>query len=56
MWQSVRVGVLHYILGRSWNDIADSSGQGALVDTIHLSDRGAARVLQLVESWLSGRV
>lgn len=50
------VALLHYVAGRSWDAIADSTGQGALVDGIHLSDRAGAEVLDLVEGWLEGRL
>jgi len=44
--------VRHYLGGRSWDRIADSTGQAAFVDTIHLADRAAARVAALVQGFV----
>jgi len=43
----------HYVLGRSWDDIARSGSRELLIDHIHLSDRGAAEVTDLVTGWLA---
>ncbi|MFK0259297.1 SGNH/GDSL hydrolase family protein [Streptomyces sp. NPDC090445] len=44
----------HYLLGRSWDDVARSNGLELFVDHIHLSDRGGAIVTDLTTGWLSG--
>ena len=41
-----------YLLGRSWDAIAEARGGWMLVDGIHFSDRAAAALLELVEPWL----
>lgn len=43
----------HYLLGRNWNDVAQSNGLELFVDHIHLSDRGGAIVTDLATGWLS---
>ncbi|WP_018349737.1 SGNH/GDSL hydrolase family protein [Longispora albida] len=43
----------HYILGRSWDEIADRAGRQLLVDHIHLTNRAGTIVTALVSSWLS---
>lgn len=45
----------HYLLGRSWDEIAQAGGRELLVDHIHLSDRGGAIVADLVGRWLADR-
>ncbi|KAB8193462.1 hypothetical protein FH608_019675 [Nonomuraea phyllanthi] len=45
----------HYLLGRSWDEIARAGGRDLLVDHIHLSDRGGAIVADLVGRWLADR-
>jgi len=47
-----RTAAAHYLLGRSWDAIARSMGFGATVDGIHLSDRAAARVHDLVADFV----
>jgi lysophospholipase L1-like esterase len=42
----------HYLLGRSWDDVARGNGLGLYVDHIHLSDEGGAIVTDLVGRWL----
>lgn len=44
----------HYLLGRSWDDVAQSNGLELFVDHIHLSNRGGAIVTDLATGWLSG--
>ncbi|MFF0745001.1 SGNH/GDSL hydrolase family protein [Streptomyces sp. NPDC004111] len=46
----------HYLLGHSWDDVAQRNGLELLVDHIHLSDRGGAIVTELATDWLSGDV
>ncbi|OAH10081.1 SGNH/GDSL hydrolase family protein [Streptomyces jeddahensis] len=42
----------HYLLGRSWDEVARSNKLELLVDHIHLSDRGGAIVTDLATQWL----
>jgi len=48
-----RAGAEHYLLGRSWDEIARGNGLELFVDHIHLSDRGGAVVTDLAAQWLS---
>ncbi|MGV9294030.1 SGNH/GDSL hydrolase family protein [Amycolatopsis sp. NPDC003676] len=43
----------HYVFGQSWDDIASNGGRELLIDHIHLSDRGAAQITELVANWLT---
>ena len=43
----------HYIFKKSWNDVAKSKGQWILFDQIHLNERGAQLVLNLVKKYIS---
>jgi len=43
----------HYIFKRTWNDIAKAKGQWILFDQIHLNERGAYIVFNLVKSFIS---
>ncbi|GAA3309511.1 SGNH/GDSL hydrolase family protein [Nonomuraea dietziae] len=43
----------HYLLGRSWDQVAHSGGMELFVDHIHLSDRGGTIVADLASTWLS---
>lgn len=43
----------HYLFKKSWNDIAESKGQWILFDQIHLNERGANIVFNLVKSFIS---
>jgi lysophospholipase L1-like esterase len=43
----------HFVLRRSWNDVATRNGLAVLTDHVHLSDRGAAVVAELVEQFLT---
>ena len=43
----------HYLFKKSWNDIAKSKGQWILFDQIHLNERGANIVFNLVKSFIS---
>ena len=43
----------HYLLKKSWNDIAKSKGQWILFDQIHLNERGAKIVFKLVKNFIS---
>lgn len=43
----------HYLLRRSWDEVARGNGLELLVDHIHLSDRGGAIVTGLAAQWLS---
>jgi len=42
-----------YLLGRSWDAIADRRGFGLTTDGIHLPDRAAPPIVGLVQEWLS---
>ncbi|MFD0468755.1 SGNH/GDSL hydrolase family protein [Nonomuraea thailandensis] len=48
------VAAQHYLLGRTWDDIARAGGRELLVDHVHLTDRGGALVTELAGGWLSG--
>ncbi|MFJ3877107.1 SGNH/GDSL hydrolase family protein [Streptomyces sp. NPDC090077] len=43
----------HYLLRRSWDEVARGNGLELLVDHIHLSNRGAAIVTATAARWLS---
>ena len=43
----------HYLFKKSWNDIAEAKGQWILFDQIHLNERGANIVFNLVKSFIS---
>jgi len=45
--------VHHYIFKRSWDDVAKSKGQWLLFDQIHLGERGAKIVLNIVKKYIS---
>jgi lysophospholipase L1-like esterase len=49
---ALAVAAEHYLLGRSWDEIAQAGGRDLLVDHVHLSDRGGAMVADLVNQWL----
>jgi acyl-CoA thioesterase I len=49
-----RSAISHYVLGRSWDAIAQRGGFGATIDGIHLGDAAAARVAALVQAWVEG--
>jgi hypothetical protein len=51
MIQMVSAGALHYLLGMSWDRIADRRGLTLTVDLIHLSDRAGTVVAKLVEGF-----
>ena len=43
----------HYLFKKSWNDIAEAKGQWILFDQIHLNERGAYIVFNLVKGFIS---
>ena len=43
----------HYLLKKSWDDIAKTNGQWILFDQIHLNERGAKIVYQLAKNFIS---
>lgn len=47
-----RAAAQHYLLRRSWDQVARSHGLELFVDHIHLSDRGGAIVTDLTGGWL----
>jgi len=51
MMRMVGAGVLHYILGMSWDRIADRRGMAATIDLVHLNDRAGTVVADLVEGF-----
>ncbi|MEQ4716614.1 GDSL-type esterase/lipase family protein [Nonomuraea sp. B19D2] len=53
---ALAVAAQHYLLGRSWDEIAHDGGRELLVDHVHLSDRGGAIVADLVGQWLTSRL
>ncbi|MFF2391984.1 SGNH/GDSL hydrolase family protein [Nocardia sp. NPDC058114] len=48
-----RAAAKHYLLGRTWDEVAHSHHLELLVDHIHLSDQGGAIVTELVGRWLA---
>ena len=50
---SVRAAVDRYLLGRSFDEIARGNGLHVLVDHIHLGERGAVAVADVVDAWLT---
>jgi lysophospholipase L1-like esterase len=52
---ALSVAAQHYLLGRSWDEIAHAGGRELLVDHVHLSDRGGTIVADLVGQWLADR-
>ncbi|GAA2208483.1 hypothetical protein GCM10009850_039410 [Nonomuraea monospora] len=48
------VAAQHYLLRRTWDEIARSGGRELLVDHVHLTDRGGAIVTELASGWLTG--
>lgn len=50
---ALTVAAQHYLLGRSWDEIARAGGREMLVDHVHLSDRGGTIVTDLVGRWLA---
>lgn len=46
-----RAAAKHYLLGRTWDEVARSHRLEFLVDHIHLSDQGGAIVTDLVGRW-----
>jgi hypothetical protein len=51
MIQMVTAGVLHYILGMSWDRIADRRRLTLTIDLVHLNDRAGTVVADLVEGF-----
>ncbi|WP_328397018.1 SGNH/GDSL hydrolase family protein [Nocardia sp. NBC_00416] len=47
-----RAAAQHYLLRRSWDEVAHSHGMDFFVDHIHLSDRGGGVVTDLTSRWL----
>jgi lysophospholipase L1-like esterase len=47
----VGAGVLHYLLGMSWDRIADRRGLTLTIDLVHLNDRAGTVVADLVEGF-----
>jgi len=43
----------HYLFKKSWNEIAEAKGQWILFDQIHLNERGAYIVFNLVKGFIS---
>ncbi len=49
------VGMIrHFILGKSWDSIAEGTGQELHVDHIHLNSRGAHMIAGIIEEYLTG--
>jgi acyl-CoA thioesterase-1 len=47
--------VRRLVLRRSWNEVSEAHGLALLTDDVHLNDRAAAVVAELVEGWLADR-
>ncbi len=47
----VGAGALHYLLGMSWDRIADRRGLALTVDLVHLNDRAGRIVAELIEGF-----
>lgn len=52
LWPLIKAMLLRFVLGWSWGRIAASNGYLLLTDGIHLDDRAAARLADLVEGFL----
>ena len=50
--RAVSIVFSHFLLGRSWDAIAKSTGFGATVEGVHLTDTAAARVADLVAGFV----
>mgnify|MGYP002620280487 CR=1 FL=1 len=50
---ALRTAFEHYVLRRSWDEVAAGNGLTVLTDHIHLSDRAGAIVEELVAHWLT---
>jgi lysophospholipase L1-like esterase len=46
----------HYVLRRSWDDVAASNGLTIHTDHLHLSDRAGQVVAELVDAWLTSQL
>ncbi|MEG3632814.1 SGNH/GDSL hydrolase family protein [Micromonospora palythoicola] len=44
----------HYLLGRSWDEVASNGGRELHVDHVHLNDHGGAVITELAARWLAG--
>ena len=55
-WPMVTAIGKRHLLGRTWDDIADDRGLVALVDAIHLSDRGGKLLEDLVSDFLNANL
>jgi lysophospholipase L1-like esterase len=47
--------VRRLVLRRSWNEVSEAHGLALLTDDVHLNERAAAVVAELVEGWLADR-
>jgi lysophospholipase L1-like esterase len=47
--------VRRLVLGRSWDEVSEAHGLAILTDHVHLNDRAAAVVAELIEGWLADR-
>lgn len=45
--------IRHRFQSKSWDQIASQEGFALLIDQIHLNDRGAVMITDLIEGWLS---
>lgn len=52
---ALRTAFEHYVLRRSWDEVAAGNGLTVLTDHIHLSDRAGRVVEDLVAEWLTTR-
>ena len=50
----IRASLSHNILHRSWDKISASNGLIALIDHVHLNDRAAALIADLVADFING--
>jgi lysophospholipase L1-like esterase len=51
--RTIRAALSHKILRRSWDEIARSNGLAVLTDHIHLTERGAAVVAEVIGGFLA---
>jgi hypothetical protein len=51
MIRMVGAGVLRYLVGMSWDRIADRRGLALTIDLIHLNDRAGTVVANIVEGF-----
>jgi acyl-CoA thioesterase I len=54
-WPGVRSLVAHFVLGRSYDDVAQGQGWLLSPDGVHMDSRGATTIADVIEGWLAQR-